>query len=76
MATLPSYSEGLYKKFKAEIESLNINVNKDAVSKWKTVDELAKNELTAKLKEINAMYDAMVAEIERERKEKISSMAE
>ena len=65
MATLPSYSEGLYKKFKAEIESLNINVNKDAVSKWKTVDELAKNELTAKLKEINAMYDAMVAEIER-----------
>jgi hypothetical protein len=76
LSSLPEHSKSLYQQFKADIDSLNINVSKDAVSKWKTVEELSKNALNSKVKELNLMYDEMVAEIERERREKISGLEE
>ena len=37
---------------------------------------MAKKELNIKVKEINMMYDDMIAEIERERKERISNVVD
>jgi len=37
---------------------------------------LAKKELNIKVKDINMMYDDMIAEIERERKERISNVVD
>ena len=37
---------------------------------------MAKKELNIKVKDINMMYDDMIAEIERERKERISNVVD